>query len=60
MRRNAKALIVKKRLDNDAHKKEIKTALKFVYEDGRGVKSTAVERLLGEKSLVPVSVRFST
>ncbi len=58
MRRNRSALHHLKRVDNHAHRTDIKRALKFVYEDGKGVKSSAVERLLGEKSLVPVSVSY--
>lgn len=45
------------RVDSDARIYDIDVVRKFIYEDGQGVKSAAVERVLCNKSLVPTTVR---
>lgn len=45
------------RIDSAARNFDIDTARKFIYENGEGVKSAAVERVLRDKSLVPTTVR---
>lgn len=44
------------RIDSTARNFDINTARKFIYENGEGVKSAAVERVLRDKSFVPTTV----
>ncbi|KJA20606.1 hypothetical protein HYPSUDRAFT_141916, partial [Hypholoma sublateritium FD-334 SS-4] len=48
------------RVDSTARNFDIDTARKFIYENGEGVKSAAVERVLRDKSLVPTTNAFSS
>ena len=44
---------LKKRVDNEDVRRKIKLAQKWIFEDGLGVASAAVENLLQESSLLP-------
>ena len=48
------------RIDDHSLQSTIKSARKAIYEGGRGVKSTAVEKMLQKESLVPTQVRKFT
>ncbi|KJA12510.1 hypothetical protein HYPSUDRAFT_103324, partial [Hypholoma sublateritium FD-334 SS-4] len=48
------------RIDSTARNFDINTARKFIYENGEGVKSAAVERVLRDKSFVPTTNAFSS
>lgn len=47
------------REDSKAYRYDIRLARRFIYNDGFGLKSAAVERLLKDCSLVATEVRFS-
>lgn len=46
----------KLRVDNEHTRRDIKTARKWVFEKGYGPESAAIERLLQERSLLPIQV----
>ncbi|KJA14075.1 hypothetical protein HYPSUDRAFT_107425, partial [Hypholoma sublateritium FD-334 SS-4] len=48
------------RIDSTARNFDINTARRFIYENGEGVKSAAVERVLRDKSFVPTTNAFSS
>lgn len=47
------------REDNDAYRYDIQSARRFVYNNGFGLKSAAVENLLKGRSLVPTEVSIA-
>ncbi|KIK32395.1 hypothetical protein CY34DRAFT_101573 [Suillus luteus UH-Slu-Lm8-n1] len=47
------------RIDNDARKSKVTVARSHIYDLGYGIRSTAVENLLKEHSLVPTTNAFS-
>ncbi len=55
-KRNANAIVNLARVDNDAHRHDVHRARDLIYLEGYGVKSAAVDRLLGSRSLVPAKV----
>ncbi len=55
-KRNANAIVKLARVDDDAHRHVVRRARDLVYLEGYGVKSAAVDRLLGSRSLVPAKV----
>lgn len=46
------------REDDNSFRSKIRSARRAIYELGKGVKSTAVENILANESLVPTSVRL--
>ena len=45
------------RIDDEHLRRKVNLARKWIYEQGKGVQSAAVEALLAEESLVPTLVR---
>ncbi|KLO06038.1 hypothetical protein SCHPADRAFT_895789 [Schizopora paradoxa] len=56
MKRNADAIVKLARVDDEHHRDKISRARNFVHLRGYGVKSKAVENLLGSQSLVPTKL----
>ncbi len=48
------------RVDDEHHRDDIQLAREFIFLKGYGVKSKAVENLLGNRLLVPIKVRPHT
>lgn len=48
------------REDTEAYRYDIRQARRFIYNDGFGLKSAAVERLLKGRSLVATEVRYGS
>ncbi|KLO05634.1 hypothetical protein SCHPADRAFT_839152 [Schizopora paradoxa] len=59
MKRNADAIVKFARVDDQHHREKVSLARDFVYLQGYGMKSKAVEDLLGSQSLVPTKNAFS-
>lgn len=49
-------MVTTARVDNERHRDDIQLAREFIFLKGYGIKSKAVEDLLGNRSLVPIKV----
>lgn len=60
MKRNNRDVVSKAREVSNALRSHVPKARKSILDKGRGVKSDIVEELLGEESLMPVEVCWSS
>ena len=59
MKRDENRRLREERVDNDSYRRKVKSARRYIFEQGKGIKSAAVEDLLSEESYVPITVSMS-
>ena len=56
MKRDKNRRLREEQVDNDSYRRKVKSARQYIFEQGKGIESAAVEDLLSEESYVPITV----